>query len=328
MDAAKLLKKLKEEKKEKMKEKEKLISSSEQITSNAIANAAIASRIESIIEYDTSKLLFDPSIEQDWLYVPNICTLNEEIKLMECIQGSISHSSLNRMNFSKRTLLNLGGVPHPDGIIQERFPKWIDPLIDALSPIFNNNDIPRPNQALINIYSATGGISWHKDGPLYSPMAAIVSLKSTSVIHFRKDRAKEKDDVNENEKENDPNHLFSFILEPRSVLIFRGKLYNDYKHSIFSAESENDFHDANLAINKHLLQKLEDIPANGLIPRRDRMSITVRCCPRVQRIVEDDNEAKAISSSSTISMLKLAKDMEAEEERKRRYQYWSKAVGE
>ena len=108
------------------------------------------------------------------------------------------------------------------GTILEPLPEYVDKLADLLHArgVFEK----KPNQALVNEYEAGSGIDFHYDGPNFEPVAAIVSLLSPAVIHFR------------SPKEDRIEH--SVLLEPNSLLVFKGYAYTDLKHGILAAKED------------------------------------------------------------------------------------------
>lgn len=103
------------------------------------------------------------------------------------LAGPVGSSSAARrhrqwLTLPKRTLLLLGGVPHPSGMIAEPLPAWVLGVATRLAPLFGGRT---PNQVLVNYYEAGCGIDAHADGPLFEPTAAIVSLVSPALMHFR-----------------------------------------------------------------------------------------------------------------------------------------------
>ena len=128
---------------------------------------------------------------------------------------------------SSRALLNLGGVPHADGLLAEAFPPYLEQLVDALTGGLAHDHEARPNQALINRYGSRGGIAAHADGPLFFPRASILTLSGTAVLRFYK---AEREGLRE---------VGSVLLEPRSLFVFERELYTDLKHGILRCSSED-----------------------------------------------------------------------------------------
>lgn len=115
-----------------------------------------------------------------------------------------------------------GGRPHEDGMIEEPLPAFLDNVAKRIHHQFMQG---APfNHVLINWYSLGEGIMDHKDGPLYDPVVAIVSLQSPTVFHFRKPML-------ERETEAD-NIEYRLEIPPRSLFVFTESLYADWMHGI------------------------------------------------------------------------------------------------
>lgn len=93
------------------------------------------------------------------------------------------HQPSEWLVLTKRRLLNLGGTPHPDGMLAESLPQWMQSVLDRLAKVevFSEG---APNQCLLNEYEAGQGIDPHLDGPLYHPRAAILSLGTSALLRF------------------------------------------------------------------------------------------------------------------------------------------------
>jgi hypothetical protein len=61
----------------------------------------------------------------------------------------------------------------------------------------------------------------HRDGPIYENMVASISLESSVMITFSRDKFSEK------------NEHFSFILEPRSLIVFTNEIYDGNTSDLF-----------------------------------------------------------------------------------------------
>jgi hypothetical protein len=113
----------------------------------------------------------------------------------------------------------------------------------------------RCNQILLNEYKEGKGISYHKDGEFYTSFAAILSLESSALILFSKD----KKEICE-----------SYFLQPRSLFIFTNDAFEKYFHSI--EDSKVDYIDEkckNIKESKiNLFEKLER--------NQTRISLTIR----------------------------------------------------
>ena len=199
---------------------------------------------------------------------------------------------------SRRMLLNLGGAPHPDGLLEERFPAWMDALVDGLTGGLARDDALRPNQALVNSYAPRGGIAAHNDGPLYLPRAAILTLSGYAVLRFFEDDARVRPARRR--------QVGSVVLEPCSLLVFSERLYTDLKHGILAcaADASSEAVPSDAA-NLHLVR---DPAARVCVPReRERVSVTLR---------------RAAKLANELRML------DADAERRRRALWWRSAVDE
>ena len=86
---------------------------------------------------------------------------------------------------TQRRLLNLGGVPHPSGSWSEPLPPDITSLCVArLTQLSAFPPEAPPDHVLLNEYHQGAGIDPHRDGPLFLPTAAIVSLEGDAVMEF------------------------------------------------------------------------------------------------------------------------------------------------
>ena len=124
-------------------------------------------------------------------------------------------------NLRGRRLQNLGGLPKPppEGMHAEPLPPWVASVCDALvaAGVFDA-DAP-PNHVLLNEYQPGQGIDAHRDGPLYAPRVAILSLCSHCAFEFlRNDAARDA--------------VCSLLLPPRGVLVFSDDAYHELLHTV------------------------------------------------------------------------------------------------
>ena len=133
----------------------------------------------------------------------------EEAELLRCAELSPPQ---RWTQLRGRRLQNLGGQPRPppEGFAPEPLPGWVGAVCDALvrAGVFPP-DAP-PNHVLLNEYRAGEGIAPHRDGPLYAPRVAIVSLGAACTFDFVSDDAARK-------------LRASLLLPPRGVLVFAGE---------------------------------------------------------------------------------------------------------
>ncbi len=136
-------------------------------------------------------------------------------------ESSGSGSSGGWRALPRRRLGNYGGVPHPGGLLEEALPPWLARLVAKLVArgVFPA-DAP-PNQVLANAYvGPTSGIGLHNDGPLFSPRVAIVSLGTPALLRFVPVAA------------GAASREHTLLLRPRSLLLFTGAAYTDFRHGI------------------------------------------------------------------------------------------------
>jgi alkylated DNA repair protein alkB family protein 6 len=132
----------------------------------------------------------------------------------------------------RRSLQNWGGHPHPNGMTMQPLPLWLTQVIDRITSchIFGADASLRPNHVLLNRYEPGQGIMPHKDGPLYYPLVAILSLGSHTVMQFY-------DKLSSSLTDNHAPSL-SLWLSRRSLLIFSHHLYTNYFHAIQELDSD------------------------------------------------------------------------------------------
>ncbi|KAF9417543.1 hypothetical protein HW555_005373 [Spodoptera exigua] len=123
---------------------------------------------------------------------------------------------------SNRRLQNWGGIPHTNGMIAETIPHWLDKYLEKIHRL-NVMDGKRPNHVLVNEYLPGQGIMPHVDGSLFYPTITTISAGSHIVLNFL-------EPADDNTINRTP--VFSFLLEPRSLLILQDRLYTHYLHCI------------------------------------------------------------------------------------------------
>jgi alkylated DNA repair protein alkB family protein 6 len=117
----------------------------------------------------------------------------------------------------------LGMEPH------EEAPAWLDACLSYFSDLTGLSDPSSGgiNHVLVNRYYPGQGVPHHTDGPRYASCAAILSMGAPIAMSLRKRR--EPGDIT---YENSKQDVFQLFLEPRSILMFRGDLYENYLHGI------------------------------------------------------------------------------------------------
>jgi len=110
----------------------------------------------------------------------------------------------------------------------------------------------KPNHVLVNRYEhhLGEGILHHSDGPAYLDLVVILSLQSSSYFTFKRKIpteligiAKESVDI-------------SLLLEPNSLLVFKGAAYNEYLHGI-DANQEIDLSKISICDNLRFVGKID-----------------------------------------------------------------------
>ncbi|XP_076810967.1 putative RNA/DNA demethylase ALKBH6 isoform X1 [Clavelina lepadiformis] len=206
-------------------------------------------------------------------YIPDFITESKEKSLLD----KIYTAPIPKWTcLSNRRLQNWGGLPHPKGMVQEKVPDWLQ-FEDILSEygLFGSH---APNHILVNEYKPGQGIMPHKDGPLYFPTVATVSLGCQTVLNFYKNNM----DIDQNTCNE---FMFSFLLERRSLLVLREDMYINYLHGISDVEVDNisreSIKNSSLLGSKSLAQKVTKNDCFAL-PRDDtRVSITIRYVPKI-----------------------------------------------
>merc|ERR1740129_202195 len=115
----------------------------------------------------------------DAVYIRSFLPLRDQHSLLKCIEdvpGAVWKQ------LKRRRLLNFGGNPSKD-FVAEKLPLFCSQLIDArIKSYFPEEKIP--NHILINEYQTNEGIMPHKDGPIYHPLVAIISLNTSLLLEF------------------------------------------------------------------------------------------------------------------------------------------------
>lgn len=145
-------------------------------------------------------------------HVRDFLSADEESEILRCVDGAPTEKWVSLRG---RKLQCLGGTPKPppDAMVPEPLPSWVQSVCDALvgAGIFPA-DAP-PNHCLVNAYEAGQGITAHKDGPLYTPRVAILSLGSVASFDFVQD-------------DTERGVLASLLLPPRGLLVFGHDAYD------------------------------------------------------------------------------------------------------
>ena len=143
-------------------------------------------------------------------------------------------------------------------MVHEVLPSWVQSVCDALVSAGVFAPEAPPNHVLLNEYAPGQGIDAHKDGPLYAPRVAILSLGSHTAFEFLEDDTRRR-------------ALASLLLPRRGLLVFEGDAYADALHTVPKA-TEDD------AASLLSLDGGEHVAAHAPMPmaRGRRISLTVR----------------------------------------------------
>lgn len=155
-------------------------------------------------------------------------------------------------------------------------PQWLtNPVGDRLFDQFRIWS-KKPNHVLVNEYMESQGIDAHKDGPVYEPYVAILSIESTVLIEFAPDPF---DVYYEKRRESgmaDDRSPFSMILEPRSLLVFSGDVYHHYLHRIDHSNRLEITQEKRVANLDMLGPESNIVVGETVIDRSRRISLTYR----------------------------------------------------
>eukprot|EP00759_Apiculatamorpha_spiralis_P028324 PhF_6_TR3078/c0_g1_i1/m.4525/K10768/ALKBH6; alkylated DNA repair protein alkB homolog 6 len=210
-------------------------------------------------------------------FLPNFITPEESTQLSTFIFDE--NPKFKWTQLRHRRLINLGGIPQPEGMLTEPIPPAFKPLIQRVEQ--QPNLLPaRTNHILVNEYLPGHGIMAHEDGPLYHPMVVIVSILSGVSLGFRR-----KEGVDRPSRYPD---RFAVYLPPNSLVSFSEELYTDYLHEIQDTDQD--------VIDPTLLN-LEDVVKLGyevgaVVPRAVRVSFTMRV------VIKTKSKAKILGGQS------------------------------
>jgi len=202
------------------------------------------------------------------MYIPNFITSDQEQSILSHIGRTPKPRWTQLLN---RRLVNYGGVPHPNGMIAEEIPEWLQSYVDKVNNlgIFESQ---KANHVLLNEYLPGQGILPHTDGPLFYPIISTISCGAHTVLEFTKRESTGDGETRE--------VLFKLLLEPRSLLILKDTLYCDYMHGI-SEINEDTLCDR--ICNYDLCENTYKI-GDHLVRRSPRISLTIRNVPKTSKM--------------------------------------------
>ncbi|XP_043283214.1 alpha-ketoglutarate-dependent dioxygenase alkB homolog 6 isoform X2 [Venturia canescens] len=152
--------------------------------------------------------------------------------------------------------------------------KWLQTYVDKIGRLNIFESTKLPNHVLINEYLPGQGIMGHSDGPLFHPIVTTISCGSHTLLEF----VKRLETEDEHKKVTEPE--FSFLLEPRSLLVLQENLYHDYLHSI--AERDTDIISSQKTKNLNLCSG--NYHNGDVLERGTRLSLTIRHVPKTSKL--------------------------------------------
>ncbi|XP_063289290.1 alpha-ketoglutarate-dependent dioxygenase alkB homolog 6 isoform X2 [Pelobates fuscus] len=204
-------------------------------------------------------------------YIPEFISEQEEEYLLRQVYNA---PKPKWTQLSGRKLQNWGGLPHPRGMVLEKLPSWLQTYTEKISSLGAFGDYSA-NHVLVNEYKSGEGIMPHEDGPLYYPTVTTISLGSHIVLDFYLPVDREcLEDQQLGSKSEDQRHVFSLLLEPRSLLLLREDLYTRYLHGIRPVMCDT---------LSHTVANLAQCSASSeeTLQRGTRVSLTIRYVPKV-----------------------------------------------
>lgn len=153
-------------------------------------------------------------------------------------------------------------------MIAETIPVWLQNYLNRIDEL-NLMGGNKPNHVLVNEYTPGQGILPHLDGSLFYPTITTISVGSHIVLKFWEPLP----DANENAS--DMKSVFSFLLEPRSLLVLQDELFHHYLHSI--EEIKDDVIDESI---KNLHMCSDKYVKGDTVSRDTRISLTIRHVPK------------------------------------------------
>lgn len=195
-------------------------------------------------------------------YISEFIDENEEISILSNIYAA---PKPKWTQLSNRRLQNWGGVPHNKGMIAESIPAWLDKYLEKIHSI-NVMTGKRPNHVLVNEYIPGQGIMPHLDGSLFYPTITTISVGSHIILKFLEPAT---------DNETSPKPVFSFLLEPRSLLVLQDELFSKYLHCIDEVEKDT-LDDSVVNLNKCSEKYVKGTTVN----RVTRISLTIRHVPK------------------------------------------------
>jgi len=214
------------------------------------------------------------ALPPSFYYIHNFVSEAEEANLMQHIEQSPGPRWTQLAN---RRLQNWGGVPHPKGMLAERMPPWLSPLVDRVACVEVNSKQPiftlgkGPNHVLVNEYLPGQGIMPHTDGPLFHPTIATVTLGSHTVLKLYSPI--EEDDVALpwNQRE-----VAAVLVRRRSLVVLKDQCYSSLLHGIQEVKEDE--------MDGSIVNLTEEEKERGVMARDTRISLTIRHVPKTSKL--------------------------------------------
>jgi alkylated DNA repair protein alkB family protein 6 len=205
---------------------------------------------------------------RDVCYAPEFLSMADESLLRAALLHPAFASTWTTLR--GRSLLVFGGTPTVDGLVGDvALPQCCEAVCDALVRTGVFPACTPPNHVLVNRYRPGQGLMPHQDGPLYSPLVAIVSLGGPAALDFWSSAAHA---VRGRPECGGELPAASLLLQPRSLLVFYGDAYRDFYHGIAERMADSPHaHTANAT--------LAGVCQGAMMERGDRISLTVRHVP-------------------------------------------------
>ncbi|MCJ1336597.1 hypothetical protein MMC09_001875 [Bachmanniomyces sp. S44760] len=237
-------------------------------------------------------------------YIPNFITAAEEQHLIHKIK-SAPIPKWRHLN-NRRLQVYPSELTAKNKLVQEPLEDWLTkPIIKPrlldipmfgttpnttpvemalLGNIFSTSTHHEPNQVLINEYLPGQGIHAHRDGSAYSPIVATISLGSAIVLDIQAHVVPDDPSLTttssstEHQRDDQTPH-WRILQEPRSLLVSKGPVYEDYTHGIAAVMMDEDLNREGIA-NWDMLGD-QQAYESGSYRRRTRYSMTYRDVERV-----------------------------------------------